>query len=154
MTHAESAGLGDQYRRSKDELRDISEELAGIAADMRNITRTEVELAKAELKEQVSLLKTAATWGGAAAAMAFITLVFGFIALLFGLGEAMPLWAASLLTFGSALLVTAVAGATAYRAMKSLTVVPTRTISSVKEDVQWARAQLRSNLTSNASETP
>lgn len=153
MTQADSHSIGDQYRRGKDELRDISEELAGIAADMRNITRTEVELAKTELREQFSLLKTAAVWGGVGALMALVSIIFGFTALMFALDEVMPLWAAALVTFGAVLLLTAIAGGIAFGAVKKITVVPTKTISSVKEDVRWAGTQVRSSMTSSASET-
>lgn len=152
MTQADSHSIGDQYRRGTEELRDISEELAGIAADMRNITRTEVELAKTELREQVTLLKTAAIWGGVGALMAFVSLIFGFTTLMFALDEIMPLWAAALLTFGAVLLLTAIAGGIALGAIRKITVVPTKTISSVKEDVRWAGTQVRSSMTSSASE--
>ncbi len=154
MTATESHSPREQYRRGKDELRGLSEELAGIAADVRDITRTEVELAKAELKEQVRLAARTALWGGMAVVLALVTLIFAFTALMFVLDGAMPLWAAALLTFGTALFLTAFAGATAFGTIKRITVVPTQTITSVKEDVRWAGAQLKSSLTSNASDTP
>lgn len=154
MTDVEDHSAGTQYRRSKDELRGLGEELAGIAQDVRNITRTELELAKAELREQVSLVARTALWSGIAAVMALVTLIFAFTALMSGLDQGMPLWAAAVLTFGTALLVTVVAGLTAFGAVKKITVVPTKTINSVKEDVRWAGAQVKSSMTSSASETP
>ncbi len=154
MTDAESIGLGDQYRRGKDELRLISEELAGIVQDVRNITRTELELARTELKEQAKVVTTVAIWGGIAALMALVALIFAFTTLMFVLDEAMPLWAAALVTFATLAVLTTIAGAIAFGAVKRLTVVPAKTISSVKEDVRWAGVQLKSSLTSNASDTP
>ena len=69
MTQAESNSFGEQWRRSRDELRGISEELAGIADDMRNMARTESELARAEVREQISYAKQTAIWGGVAASV-------------------------------------------------------------------------------------
>jgi hypothetical protein len=71
-----------------------------------------------------------------------------------GLNEAMPLWAAALITFGVAALITLVSALIARSAMKNLTVVPKKAIGSVREDVRWAGAQVKSNMTWSGSETP
>lgn len=154
MTQADSHSYSEQFRRGREELRGLSEEIAGISEDVRNIARTEMELAKAELKEQVALLKTAAIWGGVAAVIAFITLIFAFTALMFALDTAMPLWAAALLTFGLLAAITLIAGGIVYGAAKKMTVVPKKTISSVREDVRWAGTQLKSSVTLTGNETP
>ncbi|HEX6030758.1 MAG TPA: phage holin family protein [Tepidiformaceae bacterium] len=154
MTQAESNSFGEQWRRSRDELRGISEELAGIADDMRNMARTESELARAEVREQISYAKQTAIWGGVAAVMGVIMLIFAFTALMLALDEAMPLWAAALITFGVTVLLTLIGAALAYRAIRNLTVVPRKTINSMKEDARWARSQLKSSMNLNASETP
>ena len=148
MTHAQAhEGLGEQVRRGRDEARALGEEFAGIADDLRSLARNEVELAKAEMREQVSIGVKLAIWGGVAALMALVTTFFVFLTVMFALDAAMPLWAAALITTGIALLFTAVAGLLAYRRVKQLTVVPKKTMTSVKEDVQWAKDQLKSSAT-------
>ncbi|MEX0784240.1 MAG: phage holin family protein [Dehalococcoidia bacterium] len=154
MTEADPHSIGGQFRRSRDEMRGIQEELAAIAEDMRGIARTEVELAKAELGEQMALGKRLGIWGAVAAPMAFITLIFAFTALMLGLAEAMPMWAAALITFGVVALITLIAALIAYGAVRKLTVVPKKTIGSMREDVRWAGAQLKSNMTLSGKETP
>jgi uncharacterized membrane protein len=128
--------------------------MAAIAQDMRNIARTEVELAKAEINEQVALGKRLGMWGAVAAVMGFITLIFAFTTLMLALDEAMPLWAAALITFGVAALITLIAAMLAYTAVNKLTVVPKKAIGSMREDVRWAGAQLKSNMTLSGKETP
>lgn len=154
MTDDDMHSIGGQFRRSREEIRSINEELAGIAQDMRDIARTEMELARAEIREQISYTKTAAIFGGIAAVMGLITLIFASTALMLGLDEAIPLWAAALITFAVLLVITAIAGGVAYSAVKKLTVVPTKTMSSVREDMRWARDQMKSSMTLSGSETP
>jgi uncharacterized membrane protein len=154
MTEADPHSIGGQFQRSRDEMRGIQEEMAAIAQDMRNIARTEVELAKAEMGEQIALGKRLGIWGAVAAVMGFITLIFAFTALMLALDEAMPLWAAALITFGVAALITLTAAMLAYGAVKKMTVVPTKAIGSMREDVRWAGAQLKSNMTLSGKETP
>jgi hypothetical protein len=111
-------------------------------------------LARAEIREQISYAKQTAIWGGVAAVMGLIMLIFAFTTLMLGLDEAMPLWAAALITFGVTVLLTLIAAALAYRAIRNLTVVPRKTINSMKEDARWAGSQLKSSMNLNASETP
>jgi uncharacterized membrane protein YqjE len=152
MTQAQES-LGDQFRRGRDEARSIGEEFAGIAGDMRQLARSEVELAKAEMREQVRLVIRAATWGAVAAVVALIALGLAFVTLRDVLDLWMPTWVASLIVLGVALLIAAIGGWLAYRRIKQVTVVPKKTMSSVKEDVQWAKDQLRSSATLSTSGT-
>ena len=148
MTHAQTQeGLGEQIRRGSEEARAIGEEFAGIADDFRRLARSEVELAKAEMREQVALGVKVAMWGGIAALMSLVLLFFVFLSVMFALDTAMPLWAAALITTGLILAIAAFAGLMAYQRVKQLTVVPKKTMSSVKEDVQWAKDQLKSSAT-------
>lgn len=152
MTEAQES-FGEQFRRGRDEARQIGEEFAGIAEDMRQLARSEVELAKAEVREQIQLVTRAAIYGAVAAVVALIALGLLFITLRDVLDLWMPTWAASLITTGVALLVAAIGGWLAYIRIKQVTVVPKKTMSSVKEDVQWARDQLRSSATLSTSGT-
>jgi len=155
MSHAaEQPGPGDQFRRGRDEARALGEEFAGIADDMRRLARMEVELAKAEMREQIQLVTRVAIYGAIAAVLALLMLGFLFLTLrdLFDLW--MPTWTASLITTAVALVLAAIVGWVAYRRAKQISVVPQKTMSSVKEDVRWAKDQLRSSATLSATETP
>lgn len=150
MSHAQES-MADEFRRGRDEARSIGEEFAAIAEDLRNLARSEVELARAEMREQIQLAIRVAIWGAVAAVVALITLGLVFLTIRDVLDIWLATWAATLITTGIALLLAAIAGFIAYRRVKQMTVVPKKTMSSVKEDVQWARDQVKSSATLSAS---
>lgn len=135
-------GIGDQLRHSRREVREVGAEVADITADLRLLAAKEVELARAEVKEGVQAYGRGAGFSAAAAIFGWLTLLFLCLGLMFGLDEVLPLWAAALITAGVLLLVTAVLGLLARAAIKSGSLVPTKAINSVREDVRWARAQM------------
>lgn len=147
-------GLGDRLRRGREEARGLGEEAAGIAADLRGLLQSEIQLAKAEAREQVSTLVQVAVWGGIALATALIAAVFVFVTVMAVLDTFLAHWLAALLT---TLLVLAISGGAAwvaYGRFKSISVVPRKTISSVREDVRWAKGQLQSSPISSGSAQP
>lgn len=149
-----TSGLKDDVRRGTDEVRGISEELGGIADDLRDLVRTEVELAKAEVREQVSLVVKSAIFAGVALVAAMLTLIWVALTATYALDLAMPLWLAALIVTVALGAVAAISGLMVKSRMKQVSVVPKRTMNSVKEDVTWAKQQLKSNTNSSASATP
>lgn len=145
MTSAETEGLGHQMRRGRQEVRDLGGELSGIASDVRTHARTQAELAKAELGEQAGIALRVAIWGGVALVAAALMLVFLFLTVMFAISTALPLWAGALITTALLLAIAAAAGGLAYLRLRQVSVVPKRTVRSLKEDVRWAREQLRSS---------
>lgn len=150
----EDNSLGAAWRRGRDEARGLGEETAGIAADLRSLLQSEVELAKAEMREQAGLAAKIAAWGAIALVMSMVMTVFVFLTVFFALDTVMPDWLAALVTTALLAVLAAFAGWMAYSRVKSMTVVPKKTIDSVKEDVRWAKGQLRSSPTSSASGAP
>ena len=147
------SSLGDAMRRGREELRDAGEEFAGIVADIREIARGEVELAKAEMGEQAALMTRTAIWGGIAAVLGLLALTWVFVTMTFVLAEFLPAWAAAAITLGVLAVLTMTAALAARSRLKRLTVVPKRTVHSVREDVQWAKDQLKSRRTTSAGAT-
>jgi tetrahydromethanopterin S-methyltransferase subunit C len=135
-------GIGDQLRHSREEAREVGSEVADIAADLRLLAAKEVELARAEVKEGVQAYGRGAGYGAAAAIFGWLTLLFACLGLMFGLDEVLPLWAAALITAAILLVVTAVLGLLARASIKSGSLVPTKALNSVQENLRWARAQL------------
>jgi hypothetical protein len=138
-------------RGARTEAREIREEVRGIAEDLRDLARSEVELAKASLREELRLLIGIAAAGAIVATTAFIAIVFLSLGAMFGLDHVVPLWLAALIVAGGLLLIAAIAGLMARSMARRLMVAPKRSANSIKEDVSWAKAQLRSSTTSNAS---
>lgn len=147
------SSLGDAMRRGREELRDVGDEFAGIVSDLREIARGEVELAKAEMGEQVSALVRTAIWGGVAAVLGLLALTWVFVTMALVLDTFMDAWAAAAVTLGVLAVLTIGAGLAAASRMKQVTIVPKRTVHSVREDVQWAKDQLKSRQTTSAGAT-
>jgi uncharacterized membrane protein YqjE len=135
----------DRLERGRQEFREIRGDVSELADDLRTLAQKEAELARTEMGEQAGLAVRAAIWGGLAGISALLLLTFAFLTLMFGLNEAMDLWLAALVTTIVILALTAVAALMAYTRFRQISVVPKRTMHSVREDVAWARRQLNLN---------
>ena len=79
----------------------------------------------------------------AAGAVALLMLVFLALAAAVGLDNVMPGWASRLVVAGALLLLAGAAALVGLRWMKKPSLAPEHTKRTVKEDVQWARNQLK-----------
>lgn len=140
-------GIRADARRASDEARALGEEVGGIADDLRDLLRGEVELAKAEVREQVSLVVRSAIWGGVGIVAALLTLVFIAVTATFALDTVLPTWLAALIVTVALAVIAGISGLMVRARIKQMSVVPKKTIGSLREDVEWARAQLKSSTT-------
>lgn len=147
MTFETRDSLGDDLRRGRDEARGLGEEAGQIAQDLRDLLRSEVQLAKAETREQINLAIRSAIWGAVAALCALLALVFVALTIMFALWVVLPMWLSALIVTAGLFVIAGLAGLMAYARIKQISVVPKRTVSSLKEDVAWAKAQLKSSTT-------
>ncbi|MEX2598865.1 MAG: phage holin family protein [Dehalococcoidia bacterium] len=136
--------LRDDLRRGRREAEGLGNEIADVASDLGTLLQQEVQLAKAEIREQagkgVQSLVSIATAGIFAALM----LVFLFVGVMLVIGEALELWVSAFITAGILLVLAAIGALIARQRIKQMNPVPERTIESVKEDLEWARSQIRS----------
>ena len=146
--------IRDDLRRAGGEMRGIADEVAGIAADLREMLATEVALATAEVRDQVQLTVRIAIWGGVAAVAALLTLGWVALTATYALHLALPLWLSAAIVTAALGLIAIVAAMVVRARVRQVSIVPQRTVRSVKEDVAWAKQQLKSNTKSNASATP
>ena len=114
-----------------------------IAADTQMLVRKEVELAKQELLEAVASRLMAVAALAAAGLFGLFVLLFGALAAAAALDLVLPAWAAALIVAGGFLLLAAPAALLGIRKMKAPSIKPEETVRTVKEDVEWARAQLK-----------
>lgn len=148
MADGQSNGsVRDELKRGTAEIRGLREEAAGIAEDVRDLLKSEVQLAKAEAGENMGRIVKAAVWGGVAAIAAILTLVWLALTATYALDIWLPLWASALIVGGALIALTAIAGLMAKAALKQFSAVPRRTVNSIKEDVAWAKRQLKSSTT-------
>ena len=111
-----------------------------MTTELGRLMHQEVELAKVEAKADVSRTAKAAAMMGAAGLAGWLGVLFVSLALAWLLDQAMN----RALAFGLVALVWLIAAAVLYtagrRKAKDIEVLPT-TIETLKEDVEWARAQ-------------
>lgn len=123
------------------ETRSLGEIVGDISKDMTTLMRQEMDLARTELKQEVSKLGKGAGMLGGAGIAGYLTLFFLSLALTYLLDNWMPVELAALIV---ALLWGIVAAVLALRGkaeIKEANPQLPNTQESLKEDVQWAKAQ-------------
>jgi inner membrane protein YhjD len=136
---------GDGRARDGTAPQDVSTvRLVGqVAGDVGTLVKKEVELARQEITEAVmARLKTTAVFAAIGVIGLFIVGFLG-LAAAAALGEVLPLWLALLIVAGAFALLAALAAVFAIGRRKRPPLKPEKAKQSIKEDVEWARAQLR-----------
>jgi hypothetical protein len=105
----------------------------------------EADLARAEVIEARQHATRGAAMGTGAGVMGFFAALFACLTLMFVLDTFMPLWLAALITTAVVAALAALLGAMARQEFKRFSPVPRRFMKSMKEDIQWAKAQTRSS---------
>jgi uncharacterized membrane protein YqjE len=133
-----------------DDLRDrsLGELLKQLSQETTRLVHQELELAKAELQQKGKQAGMGAGMFGGAGALGLAALGALTACFILALNAIMPAWLA-------ALLVAVVYGIIAFvlvkqgqaRMKRATPPVPTQTIETVKEDVEWAKTQMRSDRT-------
>lgn len=121
--------------------RSLTELISELGSGAATLLRQEVELAKVETKEQLRRTGKAGalfTVGGVAGFMALQLLSF---AAAWGLAAVLPDGLAFLIVGLVYALVAAVVLSKAKKQASEIEPVPKQTVETLKEDVQWARAQ-------------
>jgi hypothetical protein len=123
--------------------RTIASLLKDIVGNVQQIIRAEVRLAKAEVAEELAKAGRAIAFVAVGAIFCATALAFLLLGATYLLAYVVPLWvAAVLVAVGSA----AIGGLLIFlgaRQFKLVSVAPSKTITSVQENIQWAKAQAR-----------
>ena len=119
----------------------LSELFSAMTSDLSTLMRKEVELAKVETREEVSRASKAGGMLCGGAVAAYVALVFASFALAWLLDKWMPralafLIGAVLYAVAAAVLISA-----GRKRLRQVNPVPQQTMETLKEDVQWAKAQ-------------
>jgi len=123
--------------------RSTMELVRGIASDTSTLVRKEVELARQELLEAITARLKAAGAMAAAGVFGMFVLLFLALAAAAALDFVLPTWLAALIVAGGFALLAGPALLFGLRRMKAPSLAPEETVRTVKEDVKWARAQLK-----------
>ena len=117
--------------------------LRSIAADISTLVSKQIELAKQEIGEMVGTRAKAVGVFGAAAVLGLFVVGFLGMAGAEALDLVLPRWAAMLITAAVFGLLAAAAILAARRSLRSSASKPELTQESLKEDVRWAKQQLK-----------
>jgi hypothetical protein len=128
--------------------RPLPELLKQLSEETTRLVRQELELAKAELTQKGKQAGAGAGLFGAAGAIGFLALAALTTCFILALNAVMPAWLAALLVavvYGVVAAVLAMRGRA--KVKQATPPVPEQTIETVKEDVEWAKTQMRSDKT-------
>src|SRR2546423_1001933 len=123
--------------------RSFAELLQDIAANVQEIIRSEFRLAKTEVREEVAKARTSVSMLGAGVFIGLYALGFLLLTAVYALQLALPAWLAALIVGATVAVIAAALIAVGRRKLKQVHPLPDKTISTVKENVQWARHQVR-----------
>jgi uncharacterized membrane protein YqjE len=121
--------------------RSLGRVVSDLSTDLSTLMKQEVQLAKVELKEEVAKVGKGAGMLGGAGFAGWFVLLFLSLALTFLLDDWMPLEAAALITAGVWAVVAAVLALVGRKELRESNPQLPKTQETLKEDVQWARAQ-------------
>jgi uncharacterized BrkB/YihY/UPF0761 family membrane protein len=114
-----------------------------VAGDVGTLVKKEVELARQEITEALmARLKAIAAFVVIGVIALFI---IGFLGLsgAAALGQVMPLWLGLLIVAGAFIVLAVLAAVFGIARLKKPPLKPEKTRQTIKEDVEWAKAQLR-----------
>jgi uncharacterized membrane protein YqjE len=123
------------------ETRSIGQIVGDISQDMSTLIKQEMDLAKTELKQEVAKVGKGAGMFGGAGLAGWFTLFFLSFALTYLLDNWMPVELAALIVAVIWGIVAAVLAARGRKEIKQANPQLPTTQQTLKEDVQWAKAQ-------------
>ena len=123
--------------------RPTGELLSDISSDVVTLVRQEAELAKQEIAEALSARIVAVAVGVTAAVLGVLVLVFLGLAASAALAYEIPVWAARLTVAGALGGIVLPCLPLAVRTATRPQLKPTETLRTAKEDIEWARQQLK-----------
>ncbi len=121
--------------------RSLGQVVSDLSTDLSTLMKQEVQLAKVELKQEVSKVGKGAGMLGGAGFAGWFVLLFLSLALTFLLDNWLPIEVAALITAGVWAVIAAVLALVGRKELQEANPQLPQTQETLKEDVQWARAQ-------------
>jgi uncharacterized membrane protein len=125
------------------EERSLGDLFVGLTDDMSTLMRQEIQLAKAETMKTVSKAMRSTIMMVAGGLLAYAGLIVLLIAVAIAVGAVMPYWLSSLLVAIVAIVVGAILIQSGRSTIQELTIVPEKSVESIKEDAEWVKEQVR-----------
>ncbi len=123
--------------------RSVPEVLQDIVGNIQEIIRSEFSLAKVEIKQEAAQAKRPLIMWFVGGILGLYGLGFLLVTAIMAMAVVMPIWLAALIV-GAVLTVVSIALlSAASKKLKLVHTVPERTMESMKENVQWAKEQIK-----------
>ena len=123
--------------------RSFAELLQDIAANVQEIIRSEFRLAKTEVREEAAKARKSVSMLGVGVFVGLYALGFLLLAAVYALQLVLAAWLAALIVGSAVAAIAAICIAVGRARLKQVHPVPDKTIHTVKENVQWAKQQVR-----------
>lgn len=122
--------------------RSLGELFKELSRETSTLVHQELELAKTEMSEKASAVGKNVAFLVVGGAVAYAALLFILAAAAFGLTAFMPAWLATLIVGVVVAIIGLVLVQKGLGALKQTSLVPEKTITSLKEDKAWAQQQV------------
>ena len=122
--------------------RSMAEVLQDIVGNIQEIVRSEFRLARVEIHEETAKALRSAVPLGIGALLALYALGFILLAVVHALSAVVDAWLASLIVGVTVLVISMVLVSVGRKRLKQVK-APEKTIETMKENVQWAKHQIR-----------
>lgn len=147
-TSANRGPVGDRIDEARDTVSQGAENLGamvgGVIEDLQNIIRGEVQLAKTEIKEEATQMGKGAGMAGAGVFFGLVGFIFLMLSLTYLLNKWVEMWIAAGIVGLGLVVIAAILAMTGKNQISEANLTPDKTISSVKEDKEWASRQMNS----------
>jgi len=132
----------NQVNRMVAEDKSFGELLGQLATDSSTLVRNELILASKELGEKVNHGGKAVSVALVAALFALTSIIFLGVAAMEAIAQVQPRWVAALIVAAALLIITGIVAFVASNRLKNLSLSPTQTIQTLKEDSEWLKKQV------------
>ena len=130
-------------RQTTSNGRTMSEVLQDIAANIQEIVRSEFRLAKVEIHEETTKAVRSSIPLVIGVLLSLYALGFILLAVVHALSMVVDAWLATLIVGAAVLVISMILVSVGRKRFKQVKVVPEKTVVTVKENVQWAKHQIR-----------
>jgi uncharacterized membrane protein YqjE len=121
----------------------MAEVLRDIVANIQEIFRSEFRLAKAEIHEETTKAVRSSVPLVIGVLLSLYALGFILLAIVHALATVIDAWLAALIVGFAVLAISMILVSIGRKRLKQVKVVPEKTLGTVKENVQWAKHQIR-----------
>jgi uncharacterized membrane protein YqjE len=140
---AEEDAMTAPIRQTTSNGRTMSEVLQDIVANIQEIVRSEFRLAKVEIHEETTKAVRSSIPLVIGVLLSLYALGFILLAVVHALSMVVDAWLATLIVGAGVLVISMILVSVGRKRFKQVKVVPEKTVVTVKENVQWAKHQIR-----------